>query len=84
MANIIATRKVLEAATSQIERDMAHLRDLSRSLTKTRQALQRANLAAFDSLRFFGTARASSGGMMELAQAGACPPETIGPPALEG
>lgn len=69
MANIIATRKVLEAATSQIERDIAHLRDLSRSLTKTRQALHRANLAASDSLRFLGTARASSGGMMELAHA---------------
>jgi hypothetical protein len=78
MANVIATRKALEAAVSQIERDTAHLRDLSRSLTKTRHALHRANLAAFDSLRFFGTASAS--GMMEPAQAGAaCSPETIGP-----
>jgi len=52
MADIVATRRVLQAATALIASARAHLERLSIKLSKAQETLQQANIAYRDSLRF--------------------------------
>ena len=54
MADIIATRRVLQSTMDQIVSDRAHLRSLAIKLSNTLGTLRRAHAAYRDSIQFIG------------------------------